>query len=311
MGKPDMPHNRTMEKALVVLCTHPGNYYHMVIEFLGKLFAYFRKRRGAPEDDKEPTLPAPLTVCVGSALGPVIEEALALLFPDRVQEFKPVWVERADVIQCDDLYIIDICTPETLEPPTPSLWDTMTCPTPVLREVRQQILESVGLSHTDESKGYRAIYVTRSEKARNRQVQNQLKTIEKLKEWAAEKAPELHWQIYEEDNPTLIDQVRLFSEAAMVIGPHGAALTNVLYAPVGCKLLEFPTTGHGIRLHRWICNSVGHGHMFADDVQALYTDNYHVDDATIDSVVAAVDALWRGELTHSRPRPCKCEASFD
>lgn len=90
----------------------------------------------------------------------------------------------------------------------------------------------------------------------------------------------------------------------MVIGPHGAALTNVLYAPEGCRVLEFPTAGHGIRLFRWMCRSVGHIHAFADGVEALYDGNYDINDAAIDSIVQCVDALWQGNLTHFCERPC-------
>ena len=34
------------------------------------------------------------------------------------------------------------------------------------------------------------------------------------------------------------EQIRVFSEASVVVGPHGAALTNLVFAPHGCRIVE-------------------------------------------------------------------------
>ena len=43
---------------------------------------------------------------------------------------------------------------------------------------------------------------------------------------------------------SVFEQQQLFSQAAVVIAPHGAALTNLLWCAPGTKILEFVPEGH-------------------------------------------------------------------
>ena len=45
------------------------------------------------------------------------------------------------------------------------------------------------------------------------------------------------FEIIEAERLSFIEQVRLFSQAEVVTGPHGAGLTNILFAE-SCKVLE-------------------------------------------------------------------------
>ena len=40
----------------------------------------------------------------------------------------------------------------------------------------------------------------------------------------------LHLQVVECDKLTLLEQANLFSEAAVIIGPHGSAFTNMIFS---------------------------------------------------------------------------------
>ena len=40
------------------------------------------------------------------------------------------------------------------------------------------------------------------------------------------------------------EKARLFAEAEFVAGPHGAGLTNLLFAPGGCRVLEIIDPAH-------------------------------------------------------------------
>jgi hypothetical protein len=68
------------------------------------------------------------------------------------------------------------------------------------------------------------------------------------------------------DGRTVADQARLFAEAAFVIAPHGAALTNVLFATPRAQVLELlparpspsaPIDAPIFNLFREICAFVG------------------------------------------------------
>jgi hypothetical protein len=40
------------------------------------------------------------------------------------------------------------------------------------------------------------------------------------------------------------DQARLFADAEVIVGPHGAGLTNILFAPPDCKVVELSIESH-------------------------------------------------------------------
>jgi hypothetical protein len=68
------------------------------------------------------------------------------------------------------------------------------------------------------------------------------------------------------DGRTVADQARLFAEAAFIIAPHGAALTNILFATPDARVLELlpasPSPSDaidapGLSVFREICDFVG------------------------------------------------------
>ena len=40
------------------------------------------------------------------------------------------------------------------------------------------------------------------------------------------------------ENMTILEQVRLFSKASVIVAPHGAGLSNIVFAPIGCAIVE-------------------------------------------------------------------------
>lgn len=77
--------------------------------------------------------------------------------------------------------------------------------------------------------GGRRLYVTRR-RARRRRVVNE-RELEPI-------LADLGFEIVECEALSFRQQVGLFREAEVVAGPHGAGLTNVLWAPPGCRVLE-------------------------------------------------------------------------
>lgn len=56
------------------------------------------------------------------------------------------------------------------------------------------------------------------------------------------------------------EQVRLFSEAACIVGPHGAAFTNMLWSPPGLQVLEIFEPASVRRCYWSMCQTLGHRH---------------------------------------------------
>lgn len=97
----------------------------------------------------------------------------------------------------------------------------------------------------------RRLFISRA-KATYRQLLNEEELTPELKR--------LGFEIVRPEELTFSEQVRIFSECAIVLAQHGAGLTNMLFAPSGCRVLEI----HGpdvTRFHYWIMACVlGHSY---------------------------------------------------
>lgn len=75
----------------------------------------------------------------------------------------------------------------------------------------------------------RRIYITRR-RALRRRVLNESELEPVLREHG--------FEIVEAERLGFHDQIRLFGQAEAIVGPHGAGLTNIMFAPPGCKVME-------------------------------------------------------------------------
>lgn len=66
-----------------------------------------------------------------------------------------------------------------------------------------------------------------------RKVLNQDETLMMLKT----KYPDLEWVVFDKLSPE--DTAALFSNAKIIVGPHGAGFTNMIFAPKGIHVVEF------------------------------------------------------------------------
>jgi capsular polysaccharide biosynthesis protein len=89
------------------------------------------------------------------------------------------------------------------------------------------------LPHVDTSAPRRNVYVTRGPSANNRSITNEAKLLEQLDRHG-----------FEHVDPgamSVVDQIRTFATANVIVAPHGAALANIIFAPPGSTLVElFP-----------------------------------------------------------------------
>lgn len=76
---------------------------------------------------------------------------------------------------------------------------------------------------------YRKIYITR-ENSNSRKVLNEHQFVDFFKRYDIE--------VFNLENLSFIEQVKIFSETTLLIGPHGAGLANMLYLPKESIVLE-------------------------------------------------------------------------
>ena len=94
--------------------------------------------------------------------------------------------------------------------------------------LRSRLLPSVGVVPAGQP-----IYVTRGSAANNRRVVNEHEVTALLRERG--------FACIDPDAMSVVDQIRAFAATPLVVGPHGAALANLVFASPGAAVVElFP-----------------------------------------------------------------------
>lgn len=175
-----------------------ANYYHWLNDCLPRLWLL----------DQQPEcrfrLVIPETTC------PFHIESLSLLGfgADRLVRF------GNDHWQVERLLVPSLVNQASQTNPTATRW------------LRDRILLATGAAS---SKCVRRLYISRR-LATKRRLTNEGEIVELLKSRGFEEVAS--------ENLSFAEQVRLFSEAEVVVGPHGAGLTNVMFMPAGGSLVE-------------------------------------------------------------------------
>jgi hypothetical protein len=109
----------------------------------------------------------------------------------------------------------------------------------------------------------RLIYIDRSAPTR------QLNNAREVRKWFVERG----WDVIDPGELSLDEQITLFSEAHAIVGTHGAALTNLLWAPPNTRILELMPSKRrngcyagisaikGFHHKTWVCPSSSKGEM--------------------------------------------------
>lgn len=81
------------------------------------------------------------------------------------------------------------------------------------------------------------------------------------------------------------EQVALFRSAAVVVAPHGAGLSNLVFSQPGTKVVELTNGRHYNRCFEWICHVRGHAYapIGADD------GRYPTTTQLVSAIVQAID----------------------
>lgn len=120
-----------------------------------------------------------------------------------------------------------------------------------LLAMRQELLNRLGLN-PEGVPGPRRLYVSRGQRS-ERAIVNEAELLPALADWGLE--------VIRSEELTFDEQVRLFSEAGMVVGPHGGGLTNLLWCGKGSRLLEFFGTDSIRRCYWTLSRAVGMQHF--------------------------------------------------
>ena len=101
----------------------------------------------------------------------------------------------------------------------------------------------------------------------------------------------MHIQVFGGDHSpntykSLRDQMALFSQADIILGPHGAGLANMLWCQTGSSVIEFPLVPYANRNLGMLAMASGMDYHLLPEISANYHLKYRVTGAGVDAAVA-------------------------
>lgn len=200
------PVTRVPGDVLVLATRGSANYYHFLTDVLPRIGDYLERVPGA---DPEVTLLVPQERAWQRTLLEIAGYGHLPTVPDD-----PAVSVRAERV---------------FAPSVPNVLEV--APEPVVSWVREHLRPSVDADPTP-----RRLYVTRGAVPNTRRVVRE----DELREGLLARG----FEVVEPGSLSPQEQIDTFSAAEMVVGPHGAALTNLLFAPAGVTVLELFTASY-------------------------------------------------------------------
>jgi hypothetical protein len=111
----------------------------------------------------------------------------------------------------------------------------------------------------------RRLYISR-EDARKRRIVNEADLVKELVRYG--------FEVVTLTGMSFADQARLFNEAEIIVGPHGAGFTNAVFAQPGTTLIELFSPSYILGTYWMLANACGHRYGFTvgtqhgEDIQA-------------------------------------------
>jgi hypothetical protein len=75
-----------------------------------------------------------------------------------------------------------------------------------------------------------------------------------------ERCLELGFTVVDESPRTIPEQIEIYRDARVLVGPHGSAFTNMAWAPPGARIVEMIPSTFDVEYHENLAASLGHHH---------------------------------------------------
>jgi hypothetical protein len=103
------------------------------------------------------------------------------------------------------------------------------------------------------ARGNRRLYISRRH-ARTRRIVNEDELLPILGEF--------NFQTVCAEQLSLSEQIRLFSDAEAIVGPHGAGFTNMVFSPTGCRVLELFEPAYVTDMYYFMADILNHQYWY-------------------------------------------------
>lgn len=192
----------------------PLNYYHKFVDMVPKLYGLHQEAL----EDRE------MTLVLDNRFD---EEDLAIiqaLLPEEVSVQRLPSMRR---VECDEyVHLPRLSVPS--HKPCKNLSQLGGLPREYIRFCRKQLSKTFGI-HFGDADPDRRIFISRANASKRRMINE---------EGVANFLETLGFEHVALEEKSLLNQIELFAEASVVVGQHGAGLTNLLYVPSGASVVE-------------------------------------------------------------------------
>jgi len=234
----------TGEKA--VLVGYVSNYYHWMIDFLPRLMGVLT----CPEL-------ADRKIVVSSKLEAYAFELFGKL---GVPSERLLTVDYPTMLAVPDLAVVDFEERPRVASGAPVFYGGMQ-PLPVIAALRQRLFRLYG--DKPGTGGHRRLFISRRDSTSPR-VLNEKAIFEKL-------AP-LGFEAVCLSGMSIAEQIKLFAHAEVVVGAHGAGLTNTLFVPAGTTIIELHDQHRYMDFFERIAAAVGAAHRSVASSRTYISD---------------------------------------
>jgi tetratricopeptide (TPR) repeat protein len=218
-----------------------NNYFHFMVEALSR-FVVFREYFASVSNGE--MLSKQVKFIVPDI--PFARASFALL---EIPEKQLFWydISKSNVrYVVEELYVADWFTSheDSLDDPYLSPTHLFLPPPTVTRMVRNLLVlkAAIAFRHDKSTASVQQkktiVYVGRAAPLTSRRVDNEPALVEALGEYS--KRMNMIFRPVNGSGMSITEQIRVFRGADIILGPHGAGLTNALWAKAGAALVEFP-----------------------------------------------------------------------
>jgi len=237
---------------------HKINHYHFHAEHLTALLQVEAFAAAKPDLQVEALVPS---------YGPKQAEIVELLGIEGVHSFRT----RGSGIRARELLFPSAVRqlPRVVEP--------------LLASVLQRIRANAAARRPHAGQGPRIVYVSRLDSG-IRRMRNEADLVARMRALGAE--------IFLGRNLSYLDQVLAFRDAKLVIGPHGAGLTNIGFAPPGALTVEIFSSNFCVEIFARLAGLLGHRYRcFTQPVAAVDPDDPTSWDLDVEAFLAFLDPI--------------------
>jgi len=270
-------HTKSVESGITILSTNSNNYNHMILETIIRLNSLFSL---ASKDIIKEFENIPLYVCLDYNTYNYLKCMLNILEINiKINNYNV-----NDIIYFKKLYIIDVNNITNYSNKKINEWHKILPHKKSILSFRNTILNKI-----NPQKPNKFIYLVRIGKI-NRSIIDDNNLYIKLEKWASQNELEF---ICINGKFSNYDEIKLFSEAKIIMGINGSGFVNMIYAPTNCIILEIPLFYNSNNIYQEISHLLNFNYLNSNLQIGYYDILEKINDSDVDNIINILNINYK------------------